>query len=143
MLDREINNRISKASAAFGQLKDRVYLNRNLKLATQMKVYNATMISTRLYGSETWTIYSNQRKLLNSFHLRCLRQILNISWQNKVPNNDVLSGCSCNSIYSIIAESTLRWAGHMQRMPAERLPKALFYPELVEGTRSAGRPNKR
>ena len=31
----------------------------------------------------------------------------------------------------------------MQKMPAERLPKAVFYSELAEGTRSAGRPKKR
>ena len=142
-LDREINNRISKASAAFGQLKDRVYLNRNLKLATKIKVYHAIVISILLYGSETWTIYSKQLRLLNSFHLRCLRKILNISWLDKVPNNDVLTRCGCNSMYSIIAERTLRWAGHMQRMPAERLPKAVFYSELAEGTRSIGRPKKR
>ena len=69
--------------------------------------------------------------------------MLNITWQDKVPNNDVLSRCSCKSMYSIVAERTLRWAGHMQRMPAERLPKAVFYSELVEGTRPVGRPRKR
>ena len=52
-LDREISYRIRKASAAFGQLKDRVYLNRNLKLATKINVYNAIVVSTLLYGSET------------------------------------------------------------------------------------------
>ena len=59
------------------------------------------------------------------------------------PNNDVLSRCNCNSMYSIVAERTLRWAGHMLKMPAERLPKAVFYSELAEGTRSVGRPKKR
>ena len=142
-LDREISNRMSRASAAFGQLKDRVYLNRNLKLATKIKVYHAIVISILLYGCETWTVYSKQLKLLNTFHLRCLRKMLNITWQDKVPNNDVLSRCNCKSMYSIVAERTLRWAGLMQRMPAEMLPKAVFYSELVEGTRPVGRPRKR
>ena len=142
-LDREINNRISRASAAFGQLSVRVYLNRNLKLSTKIKVYQAIVISILLYGSETWTLYSKQLKLLNTFHLRCLRRILRITWRDRVPNNVVLSRCGCNSIHSIVAERMLRWAGHMQRMPDERLPKAVFYSEMAEGTRPVGRPKKR
>ena len=142
-LDREINNRISKASASFGQLSERVYLNRNIKLSTKIKVYQAIVISILLYGSETWTLYSKQLKLLNTFHLRCLRRILRITWKDKVPNNDILSRCGCDSIHSMIAERMLRWAGHMQRMPNERLPKAVFYSEMAEGTRPVGRPKKR
>ena len=101
------------------------------------------VISTLLYGSETWTICSKQLMLLSSFHLRCLCKILNISCQCKVPINDVLSRRSCNSMYSIIVERTLRWAGHMQKLPAERLQIVVFYSELTEGTPSIGRPKKR
>ena len=49
----EINKRISRASAAFGQLKDRVYLNKNIRLNTKIKVYEAIVNSILLYGSET------------------------------------------------------------------------------------------
>ena len=126
-LDREINNRISKASGAFGQLSSRIYLNHNIKLATKIKVYQAIVISILLYGSESWSLYSKQLKMLNTFHLRCLRRILKITWKDKIPNNDVLSRCGCKSIQSIVAERTLRWAGHMQLMPEERLPKAVFF----------------
>ena len=142
-LDRELNNRLCKASAAFGQLKDRVYLNRNLKLSTKIRVYHAIVVSILLYGCETWTIYSKQLKALNVFHLRCLRRMLHITWKDKVPSNEVLSRCGCHSMYTIVAEKTLRWAGHLQRMPEERLPKAVFYSELAEGTRPVGRPKKR
>ena len=142
-IDREINNRISRASAAFGQLTGRVYLNRNLKLSTKIRVYQAIVLSILLYGSETWTLYSKQLNRLNAFHLRCLRRMLHITWQDKVPNNVVLTRCDCNTIHSVVAERTLRWAGHVQRMPEERLPKAIFYSELEEGRRPIGRPKKR
>ena len=67
---------------------------------------------------------------------------MKISRKNKVPNNNVLSRCSCNLKTSIVAERTIRWAGHLQKMPAERLPKTVFDSELAEGTRSVGRPRK-
>ena len=57
-LDKEINRRISKASASFGQLSERVYLNRNLKLAAKIEVNQAIVISILLYGSESWMLYN-------------------------------------------------------------------------------------
>ena len=89
-LDRELNNRINKASAAFGQLKEKVYLNRNLKIGTKIRVYQAIVISVLLYGAETWTLYSKQLNLLDKFHMQCLRRMLGLTWRDRVTNNEVL-----------------------------------------------------
>ena len=142
-IDREVNNRISRASAAFGQLKDRVYLNNNLRLNTKVKVYEAIVISILLYSSETWTPYSSQVKVLNKFHLQCLRKMLKITWRDKVTNNEVFSRCGSAHIHSILAKRTLRWVGHVERMETNRLPKQVFYSELAVGRRPIGRPKKR
>ena len=107
-LEREINSRIGKASAAFGQLKHRIYLNRNLKLSTNIRMYNAKMILVLLYVSETRATYSKQLGLLNAFHLRCLHKILRISWQDRVRDDDVFSCCNCNTKCIIAAERILR-----------------------------------
>ena len=48
-MDRKINSRIGKTSAVFGQLKDRVYLIRKLKLSTEIKVSNALVVFTHSY----------------------------------------------------------------------------------------------
>ena len=62
-----------------------------LSVKTKMAVYNACVISTLLYGSETWTTYAGQERRLNTFHLRSIRRILGISWQEKVTNADIFS----------------------------------------------------
>ena len=56
-LDKEIENRVARASASFGRFRSRVFLNRSLKLSTRVKVYNVICLSSLLYGAETWTIY--------------------------------------------------------------------------------------
>ena len=142
-IDRDINHRVSRASAAFGQLKDRVYLNKNLRLGTKMKVYEAIVLSTLLYSSETWAPYSSQIKTLNKFHMQCLRKMLNVTWRDKITNNDVLTRCGSTHVHSMIAQKTLRWMGHVERMEPDRLPKVVFYSELTEGQRPIGRPKKR
>ena len=71
-LDPEIDKRIGKAATTLAHLTSRVWTNPKLTMKTKMAVYNAYVLSTLLYGSETWTTYAHQEKRLNTFHLRSL-----------------------------------------------------------------------
>ena len=83
------------------------------------------------------------RKKLNSFHMRCLRRILQIKWQDQVPDTEVLERANMNSLHTTLSERRLRWLGHVRRMDAGRIPKDLLYGELMEGQRKTGRPKLR
>ena len=80
-LDNELNKRIGKVSGAMAKLPKRVLENNKLTQATKILVYRAFILSTLLYGSESWNTYKSQEHRLNTFHLRCLRHILGIIWQ--------------------------------------------------------------
>ena len=142
-LDTEINKRIGKAATTFARLTTRVWTNPKLTVKTKMAVYNACVISTLLYGSETWTTYARQERRLNTFHLRSIRRILGISWQDKVPNTEVLSRAHLPSMYTLLRQRRLRWLGHVHRMEDGRIPKDILYGELATGRRSTGRPHLR
>ena len=142
-IDSEVTARIAKASAAFGRLREKVWSRRGIRLQTKLKVYRAAVIPSLLYGSETWTVYSRHAKQLNHFHTVCLRKLLNISWQEKIPDTEVLSRADIPSIHCMLIKSQLRWAGHVVRMPDNRLPKQLFYGEISYGKRSRGGQKKR
>ena len=103
-LDAELDKRIGKAATTLARLTTRVWINLKLTTKTKMAVYNACVISTLLYGSETWTTYARQERRLNTFHMRSLRRILAISWQDKVTNSDVLSRQVCPA-YSHCSDS--------------------------------------
>ena len=51
----EINKRIGKAASTLARLTARVWTSPKLSVKTKMAVYNAYVIITLLYGSETWT----------------------------------------------------------------------------------------
>lgn len=108
-----------------------------------MAVYNACAVSTLLYGSETWTIYVRQERRLNSFHLRILRHILGISWQDKACNTDVLTRVGLPIMYIQLRQGRLRWLGHVHRMEDGCIPKGLLYVELACGKRITGHPHLR
>ena len=121
-IEKEITYRIGRSAASFGSLRDRVFSNRDLRMATKVKVYSAVCVSTLLYGSEAWTLYRRQIRKLESYHVGCLQKILGITWKDRVTHNDILSRTGCVSIECLIAERQLRWTGHVVRMDDSRLP---------------------
>ena len=142
-IDEEADTRIAKASAAFGRLGPSVWNRPGIKVSTKLAVYKAVVITTLLYGAETWTIYRRHEKKLNRFHLNCLRKLLGIRWQDKIPDTEVLTKAKMPSIFAMLRRIQLRWAGHVVRMDSNRLPKQLFFGELTAGTRSRGGQKKR
>ena len=112
-------------------------------MATKMAVYKACIISTLLYGSETWTTYAKQVRKLNSFHMRSLRHILGIMWSDRVPNAQVLKRAGLSTMYTLLRQRMLSWLGHMRRMEDGCIPKDILYDELASGKRSVGRPQLR
>ena len=87
--------------------------------------------------------YAGLERRLNTFHLRSIRRILGISWQDKVTNADVLSRAGFPSMYTLLRQRRLRWLGHVRRMEEGRIPKDILYGELALGRRTTGRPHLR
>ena len=135
-LDAEINKRIGKAASTLARLTARVWTSPKLPVKTKVAVCNACVTSTLLYGSETWTTYAGQERRLNTFHLRSMRRILGILWQDKVTNADVLSRAGLPTMYTLLRQRRLRWLGHLRRMEDGRIPKDILYGELALGRRT-------
>ena len=142
-IDDEVSSRLGKASAAFGRLRKRVWDVSGIRTETKLSVYNAVVLTTLLYGAETWTVYQTHAKKLNHFHLSCLRKVMGINQMDKIPDTEVLDHANALSIFCLLKKIQLRWAGHLVRMPDSRLPKCILYSELSKGSRYQGRPKKR
>ena len=142
-LDKETARRISKASSSFGRLWTKVWGVRGIKQTTKLAVYRAIVLPSLLYGCETWTCYRRHIKQLDQFHLRCLRKILGIHWEDRVTNQEVLRRSGMSGIEALVMTAQLRWSGHVMRLEDDRLPKQIFCSELVRGKRQPGGQKKR
>ncbi|BHF73599.1 hypothetical protein SprV_0401668100 [Sparganum proliferum] len=71
-IDNDVARRTSKTSQVFGQLRNAVSNRHGLHICTKLKIYKAVILSTLLYGTETWTVYMKQARRLNHFYLSCL-----------------------------------------------------------------------
>ena len=142
-IDKEADNRLAKASSAFGRLYKRVWNNKNLKIKTKISVYRTVVLTTLLYGSEAWVTYPSHVLLLERFQQRCLRTLLNIHWSEFITNVEVLEQAEVLSIEAMLRKYKLRWAGHVSRKEDHRLPKVVLYVKLSTGHRDRGSLKKR
>ncbi len=129
---KEVKERIAKASRAFGALKEPVFRDKNLSLATKRLVYKAVVLATLLYGSETWTTKRDAVRKLEVFHNRCLRGILGISaMQQRMEHISSVHVAKRfgmeESLEDMMIARRLCWLGHAARMSEERIPKKVLF----------------
>lgn len=136
--DLEVERRIRSATKAYGALQKRLWSCHDISVKTKVKVYSAAVLPCLLYSIECTTLYRRHIRALTRTQLRHLRFILNIKWQDQIPDVEVLRRAQSVSAEAVITSSQLRWAGHVRRMADSRLPKSVFYSELWEGKRSHG-----
>ena len=121
-IDDEVTARIAKASVAFRRLRANVWERNGINFDTKLKVYKVVVLLTLWYACETWTVYQRHAKRPNHFHLSCLRKLLKIKWQDKIPDTEVLKKAGMQSMHTVFKLAQRRWTGHVIRMPDERLP---------------------
>ena len=127
LIDKEVENRISRASTSFGRLCNTVWNQTSLRLQTK---YKALVLTNLLYGYKTWTCYRRHIKALDRFHMRQLRMLLKIKWQDRITKAEVLERSQSTGIEALLVAAQLRWAEHVWSIGDERISKQLLYGEL-------------
>jgi hypothetical protein len=74
--DVEFDNRVAKAWGAFSKHKQEL-TDRRHRLKNRLKLFDAVVTSTLLYGCETWSLRTDQRRRLKSVQRKMLRMVLN------------------------------------------------------------------
>ena len=90
---------------------------------TKLKVYRSVVLPTLLYACETWILNQRHAKRLYHFHISCLRKLLQIKWQDRIPDTEVLKRAGMQSVHTLLKLAQLRRTGHVTRVPDDRLPK--------------------
>ena len=134
-VDSDINSRLAKAVDAFGKLQRRLWSEHSVSLPIKITVYQAVVLSSLLYGCESWVLYQRSLCKLDEFHMRCKRRIAGIKWQDRVPNTEVLHLCGITGIEAFLLQAQFRWVGHVVRMQDDCIPKQILYGQLSSGKR--------
>ena len=85
--EKDIIRRISLGLYKFNELKA-VWAHREISLKTKIQIYRAVVMSTVLYGAESWTCSDRDYARLNVFHTKRLRAIVG-KRRDEISNKDL------------------------------------------------------
>ena len=108
-----------------------------LSRKTKIKLFIATVESILLYGSEAWTLTKSLMKRINGCYTKMLRMCLDISWEQKLPNEQLYQDLP--AVTEKIKTRRMKLAAHCLRHPDTIASKFVLW-EPTKGQRSRGRP---
>ena len=132
--EKDFQIRKALAWAACNKLK--TIWKSNIKKKIKERLFLATVESVLLYNSETWTMSKTMEKRLDGCYTRMLRMAFNVSWKDKLTNEELYGGLP--KVSSKVASRRLKLAGHCIRHLEEESSKLVLW-EPSRGKRNVGR----
>ena len=137
-------SRIAQTTAALSRLKI-IWRDKNISLASKVKLMRALILSTFLYVCESWTLTAEIERRIQALEMRCYMRLLNISCKDYVTNEEVRNRIQNaigvhNDLLTIVKKRKLRWYGHISR--SSGTAKTILQ-GTVKGARRRGRQKKR
>jgi hypothetical protein len=142
--NQEIQRRINYANGIYFSLMY-VFKSQNVHRKTKIRIYKTIIKPALVYGCETWSLLQNAEIKLGTFERKILRQIYgpineNGQWRCRY-NTELYELYNDIDIVNDV-KLRLQWAGHVIRMPEDRIPRKAMMGRL-EGVKPIGRPRKR
>ena len=113
----EILSWIAQTTAALSRLKI-IWRDKNISLASKVKLMRTLILSTFLYACESWTLTAEIERRIQTLEMRCYRRLLYISYKDDVTNEEVRNRIQ-NAIgmhydlLTMVKKRKLRWYGHI------------------------------
>ena len=109
----DVRARLDKARTAFRILK-KVWSSREIGKSTKLMIFNTTVKSVLLYGSEIWRMTQSTLHKLPPFINSCLSKILCMRWPEEISNEDLWRAADQKPVATQIRRRKLSWIGHNQ-----------------------------
>ena len=92
-------------------------------MVVKMHLFNASVIPTLLYATETLNMSTEDERRLDAFQNKCISKILHINWKQKKSNEYIRGVTKQLSIQEMLRKRRLRYCGHLSRMEKKRVPR--------------------
>ena len=139
----EILSRIAQTTAVLSRLKI-IWRDKNISLASKVKLMQMLSLSTFLYACESWTLTAEIETRIQALEMRCYRRLLNIFYNDHVTNEEVRNRIQKAMMHydllTMVKKQKLRWYGHISR--SSGMEKTILK-GTVKGARKRGRQKKR
>ena len=123
----EILSRIAQTTAAFSRLKI-LWRDKNISLASKVKLMRTLILSTFLYACESWTLTAEIERRIQTLEM------------NEEVCNRIQNAIGVHDLLTMVKKWKLRWYGHISR--SFGMAKTILQ-GTVKGARRRGRQKKR
>ena len=134
---------IDQTTAALSRLKI-IWRDKNISLASKVKLMRTLILSTFLYACESWTLTAEIKRRIQALEMRSYKRLLNISCKDHVANeevrNRIQSAIGVHDNLTMGTKRNLIWYGHISR--SSGMAKTILQ-GTVKGARRGGRQKKR
>ncbi|KAK0149127.1 LINE-1 reverse transcriptase [Merluccius polli] len=141
-MEREIDRRISAASAVMRTLHGSVVVKRELSRKAKLSIYQSIYVPALTYGHELWVMTERTRSRVQAAEMSFLRRVAGLSLRDRVRSSVIREELGVDPLLLRVERSQMRWLGHLVRMPPGRLPGEVFRARPT-GRRPRGRPRTR
>ena len=137
-------NQNSPDNSSFSRLKI-IWRNKNISLASKVKLMRTLILATFLYACESWTLTAEIERRIQALEMRCYRRLLNISYNDLVTDEEVRNRIQNaigvhDDLLTMVKKRKLRWYSHISR--SSGMAKTILQGAL-KGARRRGRQHKR
>jgi len=105
---------------------DIILKNRDITLATKVRLVKAMVFPVVMYGCESWTVKKAECQRIDAFELWCWRRLLRVLWTARRSNQAILKeispGCS---LEGMMLKLKFQYFGHLMQR-ADSLEKPLM-----------------
>ena len=125
-MEKEVEARIGNATQVIGGMNETVLKRKELSRSTKLKVVNATMIPTLLYGCETWCLSKHLQSRVQATQMNVLRRIEGVSRLDRTRNVDIREKLCQVSVLDMVKTRQEKWKARMEEMSRERTTRKIF-----------------
>ena len=114
-MEREIDRRISAASAVMRSLYRTVVVKRELSRKAKLSIYRSIYVPTLAYGHELWVVTERTRSRIQAAEMSFLRRVAGRSLRDRVRSSVTRRELGVEPLLLHVERSQLRWLGHLER----------------------------
>ena len=143
-MQKEMEARIGSATRMIGGMSEAVLRRRELSKGTKLKVVNATIMPSLLYGCEAWSLTKQQQSKVQATQMNVLRRVQRVSRMERIRSEHIRPHLGQESVLDVnqIRRKQENWKGKLNEMSSDRVTKKVYVGEM-EGRRPRGRPRMR
>ena len=112
----EVDSRIGLTCRTIGALRKEVVDRKELSKTTKLRVYNAIVKPTLLYGSETWTLQNRHMKKLQATEMRYLRKVEGVTRMDRMRSDDIRERLRQEDVLDTVLRKKKQWLKKIEEM---------------------------